>query len=908
MTETFLTANFSIPTYYCKHLLGMKNQRGRPMRGVTVFYRPILGKLISFKSLENSLILNFSDFSLVACYFHPNCPLDDLWDELSEAVSTANNVESLIVAGDMNCRVDRKCEKGDSILEFAFLNCITLANSFPFESTYCSSRGQSVIDLIFYGPKIYKKQFSVRDSFLRKHNFVCFSFEIQSDAERGLPEDARDKRRTDFAALSCKFSESKPDLIFSLSTNDVISFYSQILKLVEETKINQSATNKKGSRDWFDSICYEAFKDLLFLRTFIKSDGFAAGSLLERFEFRDIFFSAKRAYRVLCKKKKADFQELQDRKILLEAEAHCHRFLRLNGSSSESVANDINMDMWARFLGGLFNSRGLRQGESLNLRSLVPSYSDEVVHFGFLKTEIELALGGMKNKKAPGPDNLQNEVVKLLWAAVPDEITAFLNVCLELGSFPHAWKNSNLKLLYKGKGGVSDVNSYRGISLCCSLYNLLDRVMSNRLYSQLIDLIPANQFGFVKRRSTIQAVQVLVDEINFVVYEQKMPLYALFLDVKKAFDSVSRYFIFEELVGTGRFSVGELNLLAEMLDANLLTVRDGISVSESIVQSNGVKQGGSMSPFLFIFALSDINSIFVDFPDVKIILYADDMVLLSSSLDDIRRSLELLIDYLAFRDLELNFDKCKIMKFRKKGRGRLAKSDTLIVKNEPIEFVSEFTYLGVVFQSSGISFSKHIAKKVRAAILATAALKSLPKSSLSTALKIFDLAVAPIASYGIQVIWPYLTLHDLNKLETVKSRFLKKALCLSKFMKSRLAYELADSEFFMEKLASPFSLPESPTFDKFIDNQLFKISEIDPAFYGAPAMVEQSWKNVCYTMRHALTRHACHGFHFLLCKRKIYHTSATKECVCKLCDKEIDFYHFLSCDKNDLSLSQAANL
>ncbi|CAB3374427.1 Hypothetical predicted protein [Cloeon dipterum] len=725
MTETFLTANFSIPTYYCKHLLGMKNQRGRPMRGVSVFYRPILGKLISFK---------------------------------------------------------------------------------------------------------------------------------------------------------------------------------------KETKINQSATNKKGSRDWFDSICYEAFKDLLFLRTFIKSDGFAAGSLLERFEFRDIFFSAKRAYRVLCKKKKADFQELQDRKILLEAEAHCHRFLRLNGSSSESVANDINMDMWARFLGGLFNSQGLRQGESLNLRSLVPSYSDEVVHFGFLKTEIELALGGMKNKKAPGPDNLQNEVVKLLWAAVPDEITAFLNVCLELGSFPHAWKNSNLKLLYKGKGGVSDVNSYRGISLCCSLYNLLDRVMSNRLYSQLIDLIPANQFGFVKGRSTIQAVQVLVDEINFVVYEQKMPLYALFLDVKKAFDSVSRYFIFEELVGTGRFSVGELNLLAEMLDANLLTVRDGISVSESIVQSNGVKQGGSMSPFLFIFALSDINSIFVDFPDVKMILYADDMVLLSSSLDDIRRSLELLIDYLAFRDLELNFDKCKIMKFRNKGRGRLAKSDTLIVKNEPIEFVSEFTYLGVVFQSSGISFSKHIAKKVRAAILATAALQSLPKSSLSTALKIFDLAVAPIASYGIQVIWPYLTLHDLNKLETVKSRFLKKALCLSKFMKSRLAYELADSEFFMEKLASQFSLPESPTFDKFIDNQLFKISEIDPAFYGAPAMVEQSWKNVCYTMRHALTRHACHGFHFLLCKRKIYHTSATKECVCKLCDKEIDFYHFLSCDKNDLSLSQAANL
>ncbi|CAB3387615.1 Hypothetical predicted protein [Cloeon dipterum] len=103
--------------------------------------------------------------------------------------------------------------------------------------------------------------------------------------------------------------------------------------------------------------------------------------------------------------------------------------------------------------------------------------------------------------------------------------------------------------------------------------------MNNRLYSHLIDLIPSNQFGFVEGRSTIQAVQLLVDEINFVVYEKIAPLYALFLDVKKAFDTVSR----QELVGTGRFSVRELNLLVEMLDANFLTVRDGVSVSEPIV-------------------------------------------------------------------------------------------------------------------------------------------------------------------------------------------------------------------------------------------------------------------------------------------------------------------------------------
>ncbi|CAB3387290.1 Hypothetical predicted protein [Cloeon dipterum] len=153
---------------------------------------------------------------------------------------------------------------------------------------------------------------------------------------------------------------------------------------------------------------------------------------------------AKRAYRSLCKEKKASLQELLDRKILMEAESYCHRFLRLNGSSSGTVTNDINMDTYAQFgqLGGLFNSRSLGR-----------------------ERRIELALGGMKNRKTPGPDNLQNEVVRLLWAALPNDITAFLNVCVKLGSFPVAWKISNLKLLYNGKGAVSDVNSYRGINL-----------------------------------------------------------------------------------------------------------------------------------------------------------------------------------------------------------------------------------------------------------------------------------------------------------------------------------------------------------------------------------------------------------------------------------------------------------
>lgn len=284
------------------------------------------------------------------------------------------------------------------------------------------------------------------------------------------------------------------------------------------------------------------------------------------------------------------------------------------------------------------------------------------------------------------------------------------------------------------------------------------------------------------------------------------------------------------------------------------------------------------------------------------------MVVLSDKLEDLRGFLPSLIAYLTDRSLELNFKKCKILKFRTNGRGRLAKCDRLEINSTEIEFVTDFTYLGVTFQPSGVSFSKHVGRKTRAAQLASLRLKSLQKSSLSTALKLFDLAIAPIASYGIEAIWPFLSLNDLVKLESVKSRFLKKALCLSKYMKSRLAYKLADTEFFVSNLVQKFSLPETSSYIKFMESQSMKASNIAPEFFDTPAMTNQCWKSTFCDNRHIFTRYACHGFHYVLCKVKEYHCEEKKDCICKFCDQTATLYHFLCCEKRTISLSDASKI
>jgi hypothetical protein len=96
------------------------------------------------------------------------------------------------------------------------------------------------------------------------------------------------------------------------------------------------------------------------------------------------------------------------------------------------------------------------------------------------------------------------------------------------------------------------------------------------------------------------------------------------------------------------------------------------------------------------------------------------------------------------------------------------------------------------------SMINHIKERCINAITSSYTTSNLHSLSIKIALKLFHLKTSPIASYGIELIWPYLSVTDLTDLESVKSRFLKRALCLSKYTKSRLVYELTNEDFLLK--------------------------------------------------------------------------------------------------------------
>jgi hypothetical protein len=89
-----------------------------------------------------------------------------------------------------------------------------------------------------------------------------------------------------------------------------------------------------------------------------------------------------------------------------------------------------------------------------------------------------------------------------------------------------------------------------------------------------------------------------------------------------------------------------MNIMADMFDINFIYVADGNVRSEKIVQSNGFLQGGPKSPKDFILFTWDMKHCTIIVTElVIIIIFADDVVMLSRSLPHLQNSLNRLCDY-----------------------------------------------------------------------------------------------------------------------------------------------------------------------------------------------------------------------------------------------------------------------
>ena len=140
-------------------------------------------------------------------------------------------------------------------------------------------------------------------------------------------------------------------------------------------------------------------------------------------------------------------------------------------------------------------------------------------------------------------------------------------------------------------------------------------------------LLDPNQFGFRKGYSTIDHAMGLSIDIHSNFF-YKRHLLAIFLDLSHAYDSVWRYDILRTLHTWG-FRENLPIFIANFLSDRTFQVRISGELSNPFVLDNGLPQGSSLSPSLFLIAINSIRSYIS--PQISYRLFANDLVIYHSS-------------------------------------------------------------------------------------------------------------------------------------------------------------------------------------------------------------------------------------------------------------------------------------
>ena len=262
--------------------------------------------------------------------------------------------------------------------------------------------------------------------------------------------------------------------------------------------------------------------------------------------------------------------------------------------------------------------------------------------------EVKKVIKRLKIGKSAGPDRILNEIIIIKYS-MPVMIKSYLkifNVILKTGIYPSTWKNSYIIPIHKS-GDKTDPSNYRGVSLISCLPKIFNAILNNRLCDIIETKLSKTQFGFRENHRTSDSIFVLKSLLNKYIKKDKKKIYACFIDLKKAFDSVWRNALLYKLSKAG---VGKrfYNIIKQQYCCTQSSLKYKNLCSDFFEISRGVKQGDSLSPSFFNLYINDITNIFENIQshplklitsNIGSLLFTDDILILSESKEGLQHSL-----------------------------------------------------------------------------------------------------------------------------------------------------------------------------------------------------------------------------------------------------------------------------
>ena len=212
--------------------------------------------------------------------------------------------------------------------------------------------------------------------------------------------------------------------------------------------------------------------------------------------------------------------------------------------------------------------------------------------------ELTSALKAMNRQSIPGCDGLTTDFYIVFWNQLGRKLLNAIIFSHEQGELYKSGLKGIITLLPKKQRDSRKLKNARPITVLCTCYKLIEKVLANRIKPLLEKLIHEDQKGFMKGRRISGNIRCILD-IMFELERHKQEGLVISIDFCKCFDKIEKVAITGALT---YFNFGQgIHKWIDILYTNSTSkvINNGL-FSPPISIERSVKQGGPLSPYLFL--------------------------------------------------------------------------------------------------------------------------------------------------------------------------------------------------------------------------------------------------------------------------------------------------------------------
>ena len=325
--------------------------------------------------------------------------------------------------------------------------------------------------------------------------------------------------------------------------------------------------------------------------------------------------------------------------------------------------------------------------------------------------EVQTDLQHLSCVKATGSDGIPSIVLKSCSEILASSVTDLFNESLEAGEIPDIYKLAKVTPILK-RGDPDNASNYRPISLLPIASKVLERIVLRRCKVYFRHHpergLPPEQFAYRTNHSCDDLLSLVINDWHRAM-DKKLVTGVVFVDVRKAFDSVSHQTLINELFSCGVTGIA-LQWFQSFLENRWQTVSTGNTHSSKVPCQQGVPQGSVLGPFLFSLYLRSLPDALAS-SQVRIRLFADDICIyfshrdVSNIVQVLEQSLQIVVTWLSDKRLTVNCSKSEVM-FVRSHRSTLPPI-AVHCSGATLTPVPQVKYLGIVIDEF-VTFSQQV--------------------------------------------------------------------------------------------------------------------------------------------------------------------------------------------------------